>query len=114
MKLKLIIPIIIALLLTSCTQVIVDEADEIRLNKWCAKLENESEVSLSFDDNTACFRIDSKDKDAETEIKGLSVIDNKNIMIYNESESEPYFFEYKIKNNTLTLKYSGGSLTLTR
>ena len=114
MKLKLIILFIIVILLTSCTQVIVDEADEIRLNKWSAELENSSTVTLDFDDDIARFKIKSKDKEANSIIKGLYAIDDKNIMIYNQDENEPYFFGYKINNNKLVLKYDGGSLALTR
>ena len=114
MKIKLIIPLIIMALLCSCTQVVTDKADEVRLNNWSAALGNENRVSLSFDGDTAEFKVQSDDSDAAVTLKGVGVVDNNNILIYNQSESEPYFFTYKIKNNTLILGYDGGRLTLTR
>lgn len=114
MKTKLIILLFTALLLTSCTRVTLDKADEIRMNTWSAELENGSVVTLSFQDDNAEFKINGKDKDARADLKGLCVIDDKKILIYNQSESESYFFDYKIKNNTLILNYNGGSMILTR
>ena len=114
MKIKLLIPIIIAVIMSSCTQVVIDSADEIRMNTWSTKLQNGSVVSLRFKEDIACFKINSSDKDACACIKGLGVIDDSKIMIYNKSDNEPYFFNYKIKKNTLVLSYENGSLTLSR
>ncbi len=114
MRLKLFIPIIIMFFLTSCTQVIVNTTDEIRLNNWSAKPENGSTVTLSFNDDTAEFRIKSTDPDARAKISGLCFIDDKRIFIYNQIENEPYIFEYKLKDNQLIMKYNGGKLVLTR
>ena len=114
MRLKLFIPIIIMFFLTSCTQVIMNTADEIRQNNWSAKPENGSVITLRFNDDNAEFRINSKDPDVCAEIKGLCFIDDKRIYIYNQIENEPYIFEYKLKNNQLILKFIGGKLVLIR
>lgn len=112
MKFKLIIPILIMIFLCSCARVIDDAVDEIRMNRWSAKLQNGSVASLSFNDDYASFKIQSKDKAACAAIKGLGIIDDKTIFIYNLSDNEPYYFDYIIKNNTLIIKYNGGKLTL--
>lgn len=114
MKLKLIIPIIIAIIMSSCTQVVIDSADEVRLNSWVAKLKNGSSVSLNFIDDIATLNIKNPDKNACVSIKGLGVIDDKRILIHNKSESESYIFNYTIKNNHLILKYNHGSISLSR
>ena len=114
MKIKLIIPVLIMVILTSCTQVISDSADEIRLNSWRTELNSGSTVALRFDGDNAELKVDSKDKDACVSLKGLCVIDEKTVFIYNKSEGEPYYFNYNIKNNTLVLKYDSGTLVLTR
>lgn len=114
MKIKLVIPIILIFIMTSCAPVITGTADEIRINDWSATLKNGSVVTLSFDEDYAEFKINSTDKDAEADIKGLGVIDNRQILIYNQSEIEPYYFKYSLNNNKLTLKYNGGKVVLTR
>lgn len=114
MKFKLIIPILIMVIMTSCTRVIVDTEDEIRMNKWSASLKNGSSITLVFEDDIAEFKIYSKDKGAQADLKGLCVIDDKKILIYNQNEGEPYFFDYKVKNNELILRYDGGKLVLNR
>ena len=114
MKIKLIIPIIIMLFMTACSQVITDIPDEIRLNSWSTKLENESVVSLSFEGDNAKFTVKSSDKDASVSIEGLCSFDNKNLMIYNKKDAQPYFFKYKLNNDKLVLKYDGGAIRLSR
>lgn len=113
MKIKLIIPIIIILLLTSCTQVIVNNSDEIRMNKWSAESENGNKAVLRFNEEIAEFKVMNNNKELLS-LKGLCVIDDKKLLIYNQSEQEPYFFDYKISNNNLILNYDGKSLNLTR
>ena len=113
MKLKLITSILIILFLTSCTQVVVDNSDEIRMNKWSAKSENGNISVLKFKNDIAEFKVKNNNKEI-VYLKGLCLIDDKKLMIYNQSEQEPYFFEYKIKNNNLILKYDGKNLKFSR
>ena len=113
MKKKLIIPIIIMIILSSCTQVVVNTADEIRMNKWSGKTENGNVFTLSFKNDKAEFKVQNNNK-LNLILKGLCAIDNKRIMIYNQSENEPYFFEYTINNNNLILKYDNGIIKLRR
>ena len=75
---------------------------------------NGTVVTLSFKNDTAEFCAKSKDSDAQTTIKGICFFDEKSMLIYNKNDSEPYIFEYEIKNNKLILKYGGGKLVLTR
>jgi len=114
MKLKLIIPVIIMTIFTSCTQVVLSAADEVRLNTWTTELDNGYSVKLSFDEDTAIFKMKNTEADEATVIKGLCVFDEMRFLIYNQNENEPYVFDYKIKNNTLILKYEENSLVLTR
>lgn len=113
MKIKLLVPMVIILLMTSCTQVTVNNSDEIRMNKWTSMTENGNTASLTFKEDIAEFKVRNNNKEL-FRLKGLCVIDSKRLLIYNQSDSEPYFFEYIIKNNNLTLKYDGGSIKLTR
>ena len=114
MKIKLIIPIFIMIFLCSCSSVVKNAADEIRLNKWSAELENKSVVTLQFKGDTAKLNIKAESKEASAQIKGVSFIDTKRIVIVNNSDKELYTFNYTLKNNKLKLKYKGGAVSLTR
>ena len=98
----------------SCTQVIVNSADEIRLNKWSAETEYDKVITLDFNGDKGVFKVNSRDKKASLTISGLCIIDADKIAIFNEADNENYIFSYKLKGDKLTLKYSGGKLNLLR
>lgn len=112
MKKILLIPLCILLLLTSCTQVVSNTADEIRLNKWSATLGGNRRVILSFKDDIGSFYISSKEN--KIKIKGLTIIDSDTIAIFDSDDSEVYRFKYSLKENKLKLTNSYGTLYLKR
>lgn len=110
----MILSVLCAVVMTSCTQTVSNTADEIRMNKWSAKLKSGSSVSLSIDDDLGTFQVKSKDKDARVKLSGLCVIDSESIVIIDSKDKQSYKFGYKLHNNKLKLKYGGGKITLKR
>lgn len=101
------------LLLTSCEQVITNTADEVRLNRWSAKLGGGRVASLSFTDDYGCFKISSKEKRYSVKISGLAFIDKKSIALFDGESGYPYRFNYSINENKLKLSTAQGAITLT-
>ena len=110
----LIIFVLCAALMTSCTQTVSNTADEIRMNKWSTWLESGSSVSLTVNDDFGTFQVKSKDKDARVKLSGLCIIDSDSIVIIDSKDKQSYKFGYKLHNNRLKLKYGGGKITLKR
>ncbi|MCH5298970.1 MAG: hypothetical protein J1E96_04315 [Ruminococcus sp.] len=110
----LIITVFCAVLMTSCAQTVSNTADEIRMNKWSAKLKSGSSVNLSVDDDFGTFQVKSKDRDARVKLSGLCVIDSDSIVIIDSKDKQSYRFSYKLHNNKLKLEYNGGKITLKR
>lgn len=108
------LPLLLVIMLSSCTQIIDNYADEIRLNKWSAELENENSVTLKFKEDNAVFEVVSKDKQSCVKLKGLCIIDKSNIMISDKYDGQNYIFSYKLKDNRLKLTYNDGTITLKR
>ncbi|MCH5303322.1 MAG: hypothetical protein J1E41_00540 [Ruminococcus sp.] len=100
--------------MSSCTQVVKNTADEIRLNTWSARLKSESMVTLKFKEDIASFKVTSSDKKPDLKLSGLCIIDSKNIMIFDDSDNQNYVFSYKLKENKLILGYNSVKLTLKR
>ena len=108
------ISVVSSVILSSCAPVVSNVSDEIRLNSWSAELKNGSAVTLSFAGDDADFKISGSDKERCSELKGLCVIDSDELMIYNNSDGEPYIFKYTLKDGSLVLKYDGGKMKLTK
>lgn len=113
MKLKFIMPIILIVLLCSCSRVQANKADEIRAHKWSAQLKSKS-VELSFHGDEATFTTSSNGTAPNASIKGLCVIDDRDIFISDSESEQSYRFSYTLKNNRLILRFDGGELTLLR
>jgi len=109
-----ILVLILNFIFCSCTQVVVNSADEIRLNKWSVSTEFDKEVTLEFKGDKGIFKVESEDKKSCVTLSGLCIIDADKIAIFNESDKENYIFSYKIRGNKLNLSYSEGKLTLLR
>ena len=112
--LKFFTAFILIIIMSSCTQIIKNTADEIRLNKWKAKLKSGSIVTLKFKEDSADFNISSKDKKSDVKLCGLCVIDSENIMIFDDNDNQNYVFSYKVKDNKLVLNYDEGEMVLKR
>lgn len=98
--------------MTSCAQVIENNADEIRLNKWNEKLKNDGEAVLCFDEDNAVFNILYKNKKFNVKVSGKAFFDKNKLIIFDKSDYHNYIFNYKLKDNHLFLKYDGGTLKL--
>ncbi len=99
---------------TSCGAVVVNEADEIRLNSWSARLKSGSRVTLSFDGDRADFTVKSDDRDARLRLSGLCFFDSEKFALYDEKDKSEYIFRYRLRDNKLTLLYDEGKITLKR
>ncbi len=110
----LIAAVLCVSVMTSCTQTVSNTSDEIRMNKWSAKLKSGSSVSFKISDDFGKFQIKSKDKDACVKLSGLCVIDSDSIVIIDSKDKQSYEFSYKLHNNKLKLGYNGGEISLKR
>ncbi len=102
------------IIISSCTPVVKNTADEIRRNVWSAELKSGECVTLDFKEDDALFKILSKNKKTVLKIKGLCIIDKKKMMIFDSTDKENYVFDYKLKDDKLKLFYDSGELTLVR
>lgn len=94
------------LFLSACgAQVLNSTADEIRANSWEYNGEQGLYSKLEFDENLAVLTISNNDEYCE--IKGLSVIDDDNLIIIDNSLKKEFLFNYEITGTTLTLERSG-------
>lgn len=113
-KLLLILLFVLTVLFSSCTQTVENVYDEIKLNSWNLTTDYGKKVTLTFEDDVAFFKIQSEEKATDVQIKGLCVIDNEYITIFDQNDKESYMFKYKLKNNKLTLSYYDNKITLTK
>lgn len=105
------VTILLILSLTSCTQIVSNTADQIRLNNWRAVLENESIVTLDFNEDIARFTVQKKNK-TYLKLKGVCIFDKESLVIFDESTSYKYSFDYYVTGNKLKLTYEDNSITL--
>lgn len=106
MKIKYAIVLIAVTLLTSCTRILSNPSDEIKLNNWKAELKNGYTVTLDFVGDNADLELNG---DIKTSIKGLCVIDSEEMIIYG---AEPYVFRYALSGDSLKLIRGKGKVTL--
>lgn len=100
--------------LCSCSETVKNEADEIRLNSWRASLAGNRSVSLSFEGDTGCFQISSKEKSDSVTLKGLTLFDKNSFALFDREDKMTYRFNYSLKENKLRLSCDYGALTLKR
>lgn len=98
------------ILLSSCSEVVSTPEDEVRLNRWRARLKNGSTLSLCFKDDVGTLKIEGKK--LKTKLSGLSFVDNDSIIITDSELNRTFLFKYRLKNNKMSLKYSGGKIFL--
>ena len=111
-KLRLFAVVFLLILsFTSCTQIVSNTADQIRLNNWKAVLKNESVVTLEFDEDIAKFTVQKKNK-TYLKLKGVCIFDKESLVIFDESTSYKYSFDYYVTGNKLKLTYEDNSITL--
>lgn len=111
-KFRLLAVIFLLILsLTSCTQIVSNTADQIRLNNWKTQLKNESIVTLDFKGDIAKFTVQKKNK-IYLKLKGVCIFDKESLVIFDESTSYKYSFDYCVTGNKLKLTYGDNSITL--
>lgn len=99
--------------LCSCTRVIKNPADEIRLNIWKCEFKDKSVFLLEFKEDDAVIKILKSNKKADLKISGKAFIDKKRIAVF-DRDKENYIFDYELKGSVLRLKYGGGTIDLKR
>lgn len=102
--------IISSLLFCSCTSPSSSYKTELVSSSWHTTLDGGAEVSLSFDDQTACLSISSSDKNCK--IEGKYIADEQTLVIFVPEIAQNYGFSYTPKNSTLTLCFEGNTITL--
>ncbi len=100
--------------MASCTQVIKNSADEIRLSSWRAELKSGGVCELKFDEDDVEFIILNLKNKSASVIKGKAFFDKNRMIVFDEKDEQSYVFNFKLKNNKLTLFYNSGKLTLKR
>lgn len=103
--------ILVCLLLCSCEHVVENSADELRLSDWCATLENESELSLGFDEDYATFEITNKGLETVC-ISGLYEISERDFVIHDEKTSTPFAFSYIVHFDRVEIVYGENTVSL--
>lgn len=111
---RLLLAFTLVFIMTSCTQVIKNPADEIRLASWKASLKNGERVKLDFDEDNVNFIILNSKNKSVLKLSGKAFFDRNRMMIFDRNDSQSYVFNYKLRDNKLELNYGGGKITLKR
>lgn len=102
--------LISAFSLVSCTPVINNASDELRMNDWRYEGDNGSTVSLSFDDTDAYLYIENA---AYTlDISGLCAADDDSLTICDTDIGKNYSFGYHLYGDRVELNFGSGVLEL--
>ncbi len=106
--------VVLTLFFASCSEVVSTPIDEIRLNSWHLKTDYGSNISLSFNDDISEFKVITNNNEANVTVKGLCVIDDEHIVIFDQTDNQTYIFSYKLSGNQLILGYENGEIVLQR
>ena len=113
-KLVIILVLSAVMLFCGCTNNAPGEQNELTSSRWSAKLEGGGEITLEFngepDDLSAAMEITNAGKTVN--ISGDCLTDNSSFVIFDESISQNFAFDYTPKGNTLDISYNGSTLTL--
>ena len=113
-KLVILLVLSAVMLFCGCTQNAPSPQNELTSSRWAATLEDGAEVKLEFfgepDDLSAGFEITNAEKNVN--ISGDCLTDGKSFVIFDESVSQNFAFDYTPKGNTLDISYNGSTLTL--
>ncbi len=113
MKKSVVLFIIFCLFIFSaCTKNTSGNTYELTSSSWQTSLSGGAEVSLSFDDDTACLSISNAD--SQSQIQGRFIADDTDIVIFDSEIFQNYSFEYLVKNSTVDLSYNGATITLNK
>ena len=113
-KLVILLILPMVMLFCGCTQNAPSPQNELTSSRWTAKLEGGAEVELQFygepGDMSADFKITNAGKSVN--ISGDCLTDGSSFVIFDESISQNFAFDYTPKGNTLDISYNGSTLTL--
>ncbi|MBQ8860882.1 MAG: hypothetical protein IJ015_06065 [Ruminococcus sp.] len=110
------LPLAIALcllnfILCSCTQVVKNNADELKMGEWHASLDNESEITLSFIDDLATLEVTNKDSESVC-ISGLSEVSDTDFVIHDNKTQMPFAFSYIVHFDRVEIIYEENTVSL--
>ncbi len=71
------------ILLTSCSRVVVNSADELTMHKWEREFENGTKITLSFSLDDATLRVKTNDGE-DCVLSGLCEINSSVFVIYDK------------------------------
>lgn len=113
---KLVIFLVLSavMLFCGCTQNAPSPQNELISSRWAATLDGGAEVKLQFrgepGDLSADLEITNAGKSVN--ISGDCLTDGSSFVIFDESISQNFAFDYTPKGNTLDISYNGSTLTL--
>lgn len=97
--------------LCSCTQVVVNSADELKLSSWGVTLDNENEITLSFDGDFATLSSSVKNEEI-VKISGLCEFSETAFVIYDDDSKIPFAFSYIVHFDRVEITYDGNTVSL--
>lgn len=113
-KLVILLVLSAVMLFCGCTQNAPSPQNELISSCWAETLEGGGEVKLEFygepDDLSADFVITNAKKSVS--ISGKCLTDSKSFVIFDDSISQNFAFDYTTKGNMLDIYYNGNVLTL--
>ena len=106
----IVIPLMICLLLSSCSRAVRSPADELCMSSWNSELDNGNIISLIFNDDTAVFR--AENQAFTLIISGIYIIDDDTLIISDTDTMMNYSFGYTVHGDCAELTWGGGTVRL--
>lgn len=101
------------ILLSGCGKRIIDDtADEVVTNSWKYNGDYGLNAELSFDENLAMLTIENEKEHCQ--INGLSIIDEKNLIIIDNKLKKEFLFNYELTGISLKLYYNGDCIEFSK
>ncbi len=94
-----------------CNRSIDNCADELVVSSYFAKLDNGSEISLSFCGDNATLYVKLADASA-CKISGFCEISDSIFVIYDDKTKKTYAFEYLVHFDSVDIIYEGNTVSL--
>lgn len=107
----LLLVILCAFFICSCSTTIYSTYDELTLYKWSKTDDYGMVVTLCFNDSIGTFSVSAADG-TKTEITGNTIGDSKCFTIADTNKKSTYTFEYTVYGNKIDLVYNGATISL--
>lgn len=95
----------------ACTDAVINNADELRLNKWSAGLDNGGNISLSFSGDYATLMLTNSELEEYT-VSGLCEISDTLFVIHDKSADTPFAFSYIVHFDSVEILYEENTVRL--